>query len=113
MLYPAELRVPNQLEGDRSSKFQEIEQNLRENIFKIANKNLQTFEQFRYSTPLHIANQLIYIYRPTSWISGGVAEWLKALVLKTRVRASVSGVRIPSPPPFVVTSTTLLKMLER
>lgn len=30
--------------------------------------------------------------------SGGVAEWLKATVLKTVRRATVSGVRIPPPP---------------
>lgn len=32
-------------------------------------------------------------------VSGGVAEWSKAAVLKTAVLARVPGVRIPSPPP--------------
>jgi hypothetical protein len=37
-------------------------------------------------------NMLIY--------SGGVCEWLKQAVLKTAVRETVPGVRIPLPPPF-------------
>ena len=31
---------------------------------------------------------------------GGMAEWLNAPVLKTGIRESVSGVRIPIPPPL-------------
>ena len=33
-------------------------------------------------------------------LSGRVAEWLKAPVLKTGIPETVSGVRIPSLPPF-------------
>ena len=33
---------------------------------------------------------------------GGVAEWLKAAVLKTVERLRVPGVRIPPPPPLFV-----------
>ena len=36
---------------------------------------------------------------------GGVAEWLKAPVLKTGVRETVPGVRIP-PPPFIYDCNT-------
>lgn len=33
-------------------------------------------------------------------LSGGMCEWLKQAVLKTAVRETVPGVRIPLPPPF-------------
>lgn len=33
-------------------------------------------------------------------LTGGVAEWLKAAVLKTVERLRVPGVRIPPPPPL-------------
>ena len=36
----------------------------------------------------------------TGWIKGGMAERLKAAVLKTVRRESVSWVRIPVPPPY-------------
>ena len=39
--------------------------------------------------------------------SGGVAEWLKAAVLKTVRPERVSGVRIPPPPPYL---TNAVKM---
>ena len=34
-------------------------------------------------------------------LKGGVAEWLKAAVLKTVERLRVPGVRIPPPPPEI------------
>ncbi len=49
---------------------------------------------------------------------GGMAEWLKAAVLKTASRAIVTGVRIPLPPPFYIFSSDrvllflLIKILE-
>ena len=38
---------------------------------------------------------------PCTIAAGGVAEWLKAAVLKTVVPARVPGVRIPPPPPSI------------
>ena len=51
----------------------------------------------------HLANLAVNTLElaPTK-SGGGVAEWLKAPVLKTGIRASVSGVRIPSLPPLFV-----------
>ena len=39
---------------------------------------------------------------------GGVAEWLKAAVLKTVERLRVPGVRIPPPPPLICYYTLFL-----
>src|SRR6185369_15600871 len=44
--------------------------------------------------------------------SGGVAEWFKAHAWKACIRETVSRVRIPPPPPFVLPNSRLIKHLE-
>ena len=42
---------------------------------------------------------------------GGMAEWLKAAVLKTARLARVSGVRIPLPPPQALCNLLIIRHL--
>jgi hypothetical protein len=45
-------------------------------------------------------------------IRGGLAEWSKAAVLKTAVRATVPGVRIPHPPPQAPTTSGFVRPIH-
>src|ERR1700739_4992162 len=43
---------------------------------------------------------------------GGMCEWLKQAVLKTAVRETVPGVRIPLPPPAILLGSELCELLS-
>ena len=56
-----------------------------------------------------IAHRHVWVLDPC----GQVAEWLKALVLKTSVRESVPWVRIPPCPPFPISRHSLRSSLRK
>src|SRR6185369_7923721 len=52
--------------------------------------------------------KIIVQLRGRSATRGGMCEWLKQAVLKTALRETVTGVRIPLPPPYRLRSLALL-----